>query len=119
MCLVNIRREAGLSHVRDSTILKALRSRGIRAYKELFKFILKSENKVIRLKYCMERKDWGIEEWQNYGFTDKMSIEVGGLFELNLVWQDQTEKWHDDCVRCMKKQGESVMCWGMIGWGWK
>jgi len=119
MCLVDIRREAGLSHISDSTIWKTRRSRGIRAYKELFKFILKSENKVIRLKYCMDRKDWGMDEWRNYRFTDEMSIEVGGLFGLNLVWRDQTEKRHDDCVGCMKKQGESVMCWGMIGWGWK
>ena len=119
MWLVDIRREAGLGHVSDSTVWKALRSRGIKAYREMFKFILKSENKVVRLKYCMDRKEWGIEEWKNYGFTDEMSIEVGGLFGLNLVWQDKTEKWHDDCVGCMKKQGESVMCWGMIGWGWK
>ena len=115
MCLVNIRREARLGHVSDSTVWKALRSRGIKAYREMFKFILKSENKVVRLKYCMDRKEWGIEEWKNYGFTDEMSIEVGGLFGLNLVWRDKTEKWHKDCVGCMKKQGESVMCWGMIG----
>ena len=119
MCLVDIRRESGLSHVSNSTIWKALPSRGIKAYKEKFKFILKSENKVVRLKYCIDRKEWGIDEWRNYGFTDEMSIEVGGLFGLNLVWRDKTEEWHDDCVGCKKKQGESVMCWGMIGWGWK
>ncbi|RPA97573.1 hypothetical protein L873DRAFT_1918826 [Choiromyces venosus 120613-1] len=50
MCLVNIQREARLSHVSDSTIWKALRSRGIRPYREMFKFILKSKNKVVRLK---------------------------------------------------------------------
>ena len=62
MCLVDIRREAGLGHVSDSTVWKALRSWGIKAYREMFKFILKSENKVVRLKYCMDRKEWGIEE---------------------------------------------------------
>jgi len=59
MCLVDMRRGARLSHVSDSTVWKTLRSRRIRAYnlKELFKFILKSKNQVIRLKYCMEQKD--------------------------------------------------------------
>ncbi|RPA99960.1 hypothetical protein L873DRAFT_1681773, partial [Choiromyces venosus 120613-1] len=58
-------------------------------------------------------------EWRNYGFTDEMSIEVGGLFGLNLVWQEKKETWHDDCIGCKKKLGESVMCWSMIVWGWK
>ena len=48
-----------------------------------------------------------------------MSIEVGGFFGVNLIWRDKTEKWHDDCVGARKKQGATVMCWGMVGWGWK
>ena len=48
-----------------------------------------------------------------------MSIEVGGFFGVNLVWRDKTEQWHDDCVGARKKQGATVMCWGMVGWGWK
>ncbi|RPB04331.1 hypothetical protein L873DRAFT_1840425 [Choiromyces venosus 120613-1] len=119
MRLVDIRRESGLSHVSDTTVWKALREQGIKAYREEFKFILKSENKLQRLTYCEERKDWTLNEWRNYGFTDEMSIEIGSLFGLNLIWQDITERWHEDCVGAMKKQGISVMCWGMIGWGWK
>ncbi|PUU79439.1 hypothetical protein B9Z19DRAFT_945036, partial [Tuber borchii] len=100
--------------VSDTTVWKALKERGIKPYREEFKFILKSENKLLRLAYCIERKDWTIVEWGNYGFTDEMSIEVGGLYRLHLVWRDSTERWHEDCVGAMKKQGISVMCWGMI-----
>jgi len=49
MTLRDIRREAGFSHVCDTTIFKALAARGIHAYKELFKFILTAENKIKRL----------------------------------------------------------------------
>ena len=35
------------------------------------------------------------------------------------VWRDKTERWHHDCVGAKKKQGPAVMCWGMIGYGWK
>ena len=52
-------------------------------------------------------------------FTDEMSIEVGGAFGKPFVWRDKTEKWHSDCVGAMKKHGPTVMCWGMIGYGWK
>ena len=71
MSLVDLRREAGLSHVSDSTIWKALSFRGIKAYREQFKFILKEDNKRVRLIYCEERKDWKPdEEWAEYGFTE-------------------------------------------------
>jgi len=48
-----------------------------------------------------------------------MSIEVGGTFGISFVWRDKTEQWHTDCMGAKKKQGSSVMCWGMIGYGWK
>ena len=35
------------------------------------------------------------------------------------VRSDKTERWHHDCVGVQKKQGLTVMCWGMIGYGWK
>lgn len=55
-----------------------------------------------------------MEEWGNYGFNDEMSIEIGGLFGLHLIWRDSTERCHEDYIGAMKKQGVSVMCWGMI-----
>lgn len=58
-------------------------------------------------------------EWKNIGFTDEMSIEVGGTFGISYVWRDNTERWNKDCVGSKKKQGPAVMCWGMIGYGWK
>ena len=119
MTLTDIRREAGFSHVSNSTIWKALRSQGNKPYREELKFILKPENKLKRLAYCNERKNWGIEKWKNYGFTDEMSIEIGGMFGMNVVWRDKTEQWDDDCVGCMKKKGDTLMCWGMIGFSWK
>ena len=48
-----------------------------------------------------------------------MSIEVGGTFGVSFVWRQKDERWQDDCVGAKKKQGPTVMCWGMIGWGWK
>ena len=59
------------------------------------------------------------DNWKNYGFTDEMSIEVGGNWGRNCVWRDKNERWHEDCIGAKKKQGPTVMCWGMIGWQWK
>jgi len=48
-----------------------------------------------------------------------MSIEVGGTFGISFVWRDKTERWHTDCMGAKKNQDSSVMCWGIIGYGWK
>lgn len=120
MKVVDLRQEAGLSHVSDFPILKALHERGLKAYREEFKFILTTENKAVRLVYCQARQHWEADkEWANCGFTDEMSIEVGGTFGISLVWRDKDEQWHDDCVGAKKKQGPSVMCWGFIMWNYK
>ena len=49
MKLVDIRQEAGLSHVCNGTVFSALVERGLGAYREEFKFILSPESKTQRL----------------------------------------------------------------------
>ena len=44
MTLCDICREAGISHVSETTVFRALQERGIGAYPEVFKFILNKEN---------------------------------------------------------------------------
>jgi hypothetical protein len=48
-----------------------------------------------------------------------MSCEIGGTFGVSLVWGEMGEQYHEDCIGATKKRDGSVMCWGMIGWGWK
>jgi hypothetical protein len=70
-----------LTHISDTTVYNALRAAGIKAYREEFKFILTTGGKQTRLAYCQARQEWDVEkEWANYGFTDEMSIEIGGSF---------------------------------------
>jgi hypothetical protein len=49
MRVIDLRREALLSHISDSTILRALHEQGIQAYREEFKFILQPHNMAQRL----------------------------------------------------------------------
>ena len=48
MKLVDLRREAGLGDVSDTTVLRALHEQGIKAYREEFKFILDEKNMQTR-----------------------------------------------------------------------
>ncbi|RPB00586.1 hypothetical protein L873DRAFT_1897670, partial [Choiromyces venosus 120613-1] len=120
MTLCDIQREAGLSHVCKTTVFRALQERGIGAYPEVFKFILSKENQKKRLEYCEPQAGWRpAEQWANYAFTDEMSIEIGGLYGPCLIWREKSERWADDCIGAKKKQGASIMCVGMISYGWK
>ncbi|RPB00568.1 hypothetical protein L873DRAFT_1897545 [Choiromyces venosus 120613-1] len=114
MTLCDIQREADLSHMCKTTVFRALQERGIGMYPEVFKFILSKENQKKRLAGW-----WPAEQWANYAFTDEMSIEIGGLYRPCLIWREKSERWADDCIGAKKKQGASIMCWGMISYGWK
>ncbi|RPA90588.1 hypothetical protein L873DRAFT_402325 [Choiromyces venosus 120613-1] len=117
MKLVDIWQEAGLSHVCNGTVFNALVECRLEAYREEFKFILSPECKARCLAYCTERRSWEAEkDWGSYAFMDEMSIEIGAVFGLHHVWRETGEKWHNDCVRAKKKQGEAVICWGMVMW---
>lgn len=85
MALTDIKRETGFGHLSNQTISRGLQDRGIKQYREEFKFILKEENKFERLTYCLERREWTMEEWGNCGFTDEMSIEVSIVNGINIM----------------------------------
>ena len=48
-----------------------------------------------------------------------MSIEVGDIYDVSLVWRANDEEWEDNCIGAKKEQGPAVMCWGVISWGIK
>lgn len=45
-----------------------------------------------------------------------MSVGVGDFHCGLLKWRENDEKWEKTCMGAKKKQGWSVMCWGMIMW---
>ena len=120
MNIAELREEAGLGNVSITTIQRALHEKGFGSYREQWKFILDEENRQRRKLWCEDKKDWNIEkDWADIAFTDEMSIEIGGTYGVNLIWREKDEKWHSDCIGQKKKKCPTVMCWGMIGFGWK
>jgi hypothetical protein len=72
------------------------------------------------LIYCQERKDWlPDKELAKIGFTDEMSIEIGGKYGISRVGRQKGEEYEEDCWGATKKNRLTVMCWGMIKWGYK
>ena len=44
---------------------------------------------------------------------------MGSTYGVNLVSREKGDKWYTDCIGQKKKKGLTVICWGMIGYGWK
>jgi len=61
MKVVGPRRETGLSHVSDTTVLRVLKEQGIKPYREEFKFILAQVNMAI-----LKVNDTGVKVGQKY-----------------------------------------------------
>lgn len=122
MPLAELQVEAGLSSVSKQTVLNALHDRGLKAYKENIKPALKPHHCAQRLKFATEKIDWlPDKEWADWAFTDEMGITTGGTHGLVRVWRgkEDNEKWDKNYVGQNQIQGATVMCWGMIMYGYK
>jgi transposase len=64
--------------VSASTVYRVLKRRGYRSSKPTYKPGLTAENKLARLKWCQDHKDWTLEDWKNVIWSDKTSITMGG-----------------------------------------
>ena len=73
MALVELQCEAELSQVCLQTILKALNKRGLKCYREEFKFILNADNISSRFVYCEHGR-----KWANTAFTDECPLTSAG-----------------------------------------
>ena len=114
MTVMDMKEQSGLN-VSTSTIQKALHEKGLRSYREQWKFILDEENRKRRVRWCEAREAWTMEDWGHIGFTDEMSIEVGGAYGVSLVWREKSEKM--DCGlhwKKKKKQCPTVMFLGYV-----
>jgi len=50
-----------------------------------------------------------------------MKIKCGDTYGVTLVWREEgsNERYDDDCIGRESKDGETVMVWGCIAWGFK
>lgn len=122
MPLKELQLAANLSHVSKQTCLNALHERGLKAYKENLKPVLEEYHRQCRKRFAFPKLNWVADkEWANWGFTDEIGVTIGGSWGVKTVWREKVdeEKWADDCLGGKRPQGETIMFWGMIGYGYK
>jgi hypothetical protein len=69
----------GWQPVSASTVYRVLKEHSYGVYKRTVKLGLTKEQMQERLKWCLEHKDWTLEDWKNVIWTDETSVQLGGV----------------------------------------
>lgn len=64
----------GIARISPRTVYDILTENGYSYYKKTVKPGLKDEDKDARLKWCLDHKDWTLEDWKNVIWTDGTSV---------------------------------------------
>ena len=83
-----------ISQISQRTVWRILREHQYFSYKRTVKPGLKLEDKVARLKQCLEHKHWTLEDWKNIIWTDKTSVQLGSVRRKRRVWRRPDKAYH-------------------------
>ena len=101
----------------DSTLKTILKKHGILNWRARKRPALTEEHAAARLAWCLLRKDWGVEEWVKYMWSDECSVERGSGASQTWVFCTPVQKWNKEMIETYKKGKDiSVMVWGCF-WG--
>jgi hypothetical protein len=88
-----------------------LTENGYGVFKRTVKPGLTDEAKKARLAWCLERKDWSLEDWKNVIFSDETSVVLGGVRGKRRVWRRKDETYYVHCVIRRWKGKKEFMWW--------
>jgi transposase len=98
------------------TIWNVLKSLGYGCYKPTYKPGLTKEAKAARLAWCLEHKDWTLEDWKNVIWSDETSVTMGGQRGRIRVWRLNSEAYNYHCIRRRWKGFKEFMFWGCFSY---
>ena len=96
-----------------STTKRRLREKGFIGRIAVKKPLLRPANRLKRLNFVKEHKDWTIAQWKNVLWSDESKFELFGTSRRQYVRRDNNERFSPNCIAPTVKHGEgSVMVWG-------
>ncbi len=94
-----------------STIYRTLKANGYRVYKRTIKPGLNKAQKDARLNWCLKYKDWTLEDWKDVIFTDKTSVQKGGVRGRRRVQRLKEETYNPHVISRRWKGFSEFMWW--------
>jgi hypothetical protein len=77
---------------------------------------LNEENKKLRLKWCLEHKDWTLEDWKNVIWTDETSVQLSSVRGKRRIWRKAGEAYYYHCIVHRWKGFQEFMWWSAFSW---
>jgi hypothetical protein len=98
------------------TIHRILHRRGYKPCKPTRKPSLTKDAKLARLNWCLDHKDWTLEDWKNVIWSDETSVTWGGQKGKIRVWRREDEAYNYHCIRRRWKGFKQFMFWGCFSY---
>lgn len=100
-------------NVSASTIKRRLRNTGLFGRVAVSKPLLRRGNKLKRLRWAQEHKNWTVDDFKKVLWTDESKFEIFGSKRRTFVRRKTSEQMLPCClVPTVKHGGGSVMVWG-------
>jgi transposase len=99
-----------------SSALRILRSHGLSKVKPTRKPGLNAVQRASRLVFCLDYKDWTIEDWKRVIWSDETSVILGHRRGAVRLWRSDTEAYERTCIRRRWKGYSEFMFWGCFSW---
>ena len=80
--------------------------------------VIRTKNKLLRIRWARARKKWALDTWKNFCFSDEYSVVIGKDSRM-YCWRREDEKDAPYLVRPPKKRLVSIiqMVWGAVTYG--
>lgn len=100
-------------NISSRTVARRLIESGLRDHMAVKKPLLRRANKVKRLRWARDHKNWTVERWKLVLWSDESKFDMFGSKRRFFVRRCSSEKYHPDCVQpTVKHGGGNVMVWG-------
>jgi len=87
----------------DTTLKTILKKHGISNWRAKQRPELTEEVAAKRLAWCLVRKNWGVDEWVKYMWSDECSAERGSGKKRTWVFRTPPQKWNKEMIDTYKK----------------
>jgi hypothetical protein len=109
----------GIASISARTVYRVLVFNGYGSYKRTVKPGLNDENKKVRLQWCLDHKDWTLEDWKNVIWTDETSVQSGNVRGKRRIWRLASEVYHPHVITQRWKGYMTFMWWSAFSYNKK
>ena len=114
--LVNLHNQTG-TNISVRTMRRELLSMGLRSCVATRKPLVSAANRVKRLQFAKDHKNWTTEDWKNCHWSDESRFTLFCCDGRQRVRREPHEALDPKCMTAtVQAAGGSVMVWGMFCW---